>query len=141
MATEKKVTAKKTTEKKVATKRKKITTNVDKGVVHVHTSFNNTLVTVSDIAGNVLSWSSAGSLGYKGNKKSTAYVAGQVAETAAKAAKAHGLKSVEVHVKGPGNGRESAIRSLQNAELEVTLIKDVSPIPHNGCKAPKRRRI
>lgn len=130
-----------TTKKSTTSKRKKITTNVDKGIVHIHSSFNNTLVTITDVRGNVLTWSSAGNLGFKGNKKSTAYVAGQVAETAAKAAKAYGLKSVEVHVKGPGSGRESAIRSLQNAELEVTLIKDVSPLPHNGCRPPKKRRI
>lgn len=122
-------------------KKKKITTNVDKGVVHIQASFNNTLVSVTDTAGNVLSWCSAGNLGYKGNKKSTPYVAGQVAETAAKKAKEYGLKSVEVMVKGPGAGRESAIRALANADLEVTMIRDVSPLPHNGCRPPKRRRI
>ena len=127
--------------KKPVAKKKKITTKVDKGIVHIHSSFNNTLVTISDVAGNVLSWSSAGSLGYKGNKKSTPFAASQAAETAAKAAKEYGLKSVEVYVKGPGNGRESAVRALANAELEVTLIRDVSPIPHNGCRPPKRRRV
>ncbi len=128
-------------QKKTAGKRKKITTNVEKGIVHIHSSFNNTLVTITDVAGNVIAWSSAGSLGYKGNKKSTPFAAGQAAETAANAAKEYGLKSVEVLVKGPGNGRESAIRALANADIEVTMIRDVSPIPHNGCRPPKRRRI
>ena len=122
-------------------KKKKITTSVDKGVVHIHASFNNTLVTISDVAGNVISWSSAGSLGYKGNKKSTPFAASQAAETAAKAAMIHGLKTVEVYVKGPGSGREAAIRALSAAGLEVKMIKDVTPIPHNGCRPPKRRRI
>ena len=128
-------------QKKSTTKKKKITTNVDKGVVHIQASFNNTLVAVTDMQGNVLSWCSAGNLGYKGNKKSTPFVAGLVAETAAKKAKEYGLKSVEVLVKGPGAGRESAIRSLANADLEVTMIRDVSPLPHNGCRPPKRRRV
>lgn len=123
------------------TTKKKRTTSVDKGIVHIHSSFNNTLVTITDVAGNVIAWSSAGSLGYKGNKKSTPFAASQAAETAANAAKEYGLKSVEVMVKGPGNGRESAIRALANADIEVTLIRDVSPIPHNGCRPPKRRRI
>ena len=128
-------------QKRTTAKKKKITTSVDKGVVHIHASFNNTLVTISDVAGNVLSWSSAGSLGYKGNKKSTPFAASQAAETAANAAKEYGLKSVEVLVKGPGNGREAAIRALQTVELNVTLIKDVSPIAHNGCRPPKIRRV
>ena len=123
------------------TTKKKRTTSVDKGIVHIHSSFNNTLVTITDVAGNVIAWSSAGSLGYKGNKKSTPFAASQAAETAANAAKEYGLKSVEVLVKGPGNGREAAIRALANADLEVTMIRDVSPIPHNGCRPPKRRRI
>lgn len=126
---------------KKTNKKRKITTSVDKGVVHIHASFNNTLVTITDVAGNVLSWSSAGSLGYKGNKKSTPFAAGQAAETAAKGAKEYGLKSVEVLVKGPGNGREAAVRALANADLEVTMIRDVSPIAHNGCRPPKRRRV
>lgn len=126
---------------KRTTKKKKITTSIDKGVVHIHASFNNTLVTISDVAGNVLAWSSAGSLGYKGNKKSTPFAASQAAETAANAAKEYGLKSVEVLVKGPGNGREAAIRALANCDLEVTMIRDVSPIPHNGCRPPKVRRV
>ena len=123
------------------TTKKKRTTSVDKGIVHIHSSFNNTLVTITDVAGNVIAWSSAGSLGYKGNKKSTPFAASQAAETAANAAKEYGLKSVEVMVKGPGNGRESAIRALANADIEVTLIRDVSPIPHNGCRPPKVRRV
>ena len=104
-------------------------------------SFNNTIVTFTDEAGNVISWCSAGALSYKGSKKSTPFVAQQVCETAAKVAKDHGIKSVEVFVKGPGNGREAAIRALQTAEIDVTMIRDVSPIPHNGCRPPKRRRI
>ncbi len=126
---------------KRTTKKKKITTNIDKGVVHVQSSFNNTLVTITDTQGNALAACSSGELGYRGNRKSTPFAAGQAAEKAAKKAKEYGLKSVEVYVKGPGNGRESAIRSLAAADLEVTLIRDVSPIPHNGCRPPKRRRI
>ena len=127
--------------KKTTTKKRKITTNVDKGVVHVQSSFNNTIVTITDTQGNALAACSSGELGYRGNRKSTPFAAGQAAEKAAKKAKEYGLKSVEVYVKGPGNGRESAIRSLGAADLEVTLIRDVSPIPHNGCRPPKRRRI
>ena len=126
---------------KRTTKKRKITTNIDKGVVHVQSSFNNTLVTITDTQGNALAACSSGELGYRGNRKSTPFAAGQAAEKAAKKAKEYGLKSVEVYVKGPGNGRESAIRSLAAADLEVTLIRDVSPIPHNGCRPPKRRRI
>ncbi len=126
---------------KRTTKKKRSTANIDKGVVHIQSSFNNTLVTITDTAGNVLSWSSSGSLGYKGNKKSTPFAASQAAETAANAAKEYGLKSVEVLVKGPGNGREAAIRALANADLEVTMIRDVSPIAHNGCRPPKARRL
>lgn len=126
---------------KKTTKKRKITTNVDKGVVHVHSSFNNTIVTVTDTQGNALAACSSGELGYKGSRKSTPFAAGQAAEKAAKKAKEYGLKSVEVYVKGPGNGRESAIRSLAAADLEVTLIRDVSPIPHNGCRPQKRRRV
>ena len=127
--------------KKTATKKRKITTNVDKGRVYIQSSFNNTIVTVTDAAGNALAASSAGALGYKGSKKSTPFAAGQAAEKAAKIAKEYGLKSVEVYVKGPGNGREAAVRSLAAADLEVTMIRDVSPIPHNGCRPPKARRI
>lgn len=103
--------------------------------------FNNTLVTLTDMAGNALSWSSAGSLGFKGSRKSTPYAAQSAAEEAAKAAMEHGLKTVEVYVKGPGSGREAAIRALQTAGLEITMIKDITPIPHNGCRPPKRRRV
>ena len=115
--------------------------NIEKGMAHIHSSFNNTIVTITDVKGNVISWASAGGLGFKGSRKSTPFAAGQVAETAAKAAMEHGLKSVEVYVKGPGAGREAAIRSLQTAGLEISAIKDVTPIPHNGCRPPKRRRV
>lgn len=114
---------------------------VDRGQVHIQSSFNNTLVTVTDTQGNAISWSSAGSLGFKGSRKGTPFAAQQATETAVKAAKEHGLRSVEVYVKGPGAGRESAIRALANCELTVTLISDVSPIAHNGCRPPKRRRV
>ena len=126
--------------KKVVKKRRELK-NVDKGQVHIQSSFNNTIVTVTDANGNAISQSSAGALGYKGSRKSTPFAAQQAAETAAKAAMEHGLRSVEVYVKGPGQGRESAIRALGNVGLEVTLIQDVSPIPHNGCRPPKRRRV
>ena len=114
---------------------------IDKGEAHMTSSFNNTIVTISDVNGNVISWASAGELGFKGSKKSTPFAAGEAAETAAKAAMEHGLKTVEVFVKGPGSGREAAIRSLQTAGLEISAIKDVTPIPHNGCRPPKRRRV
>jgi small subunit ribosomal protein S11 len=126
---------------KKVVKKKKQTKNVDKGAVHIQASFNNTLVTFTDLAGNTLSWCSAGSLGFKGARKSTPFAAQQAVETAAKLAKEHGLKTVEVYVKGPGNGREAAIRALATAEINVTKISDVSPIPHNGCRPPKKRRI
>ena len=115
--------------------------NIDKGAAHIHSSFNNTIVTITDVNGNVISWASAGELGFKGSRKSTPFAAGEVAETAAKAAMEHGLKTVEVYVKGPGAGREAAIRALQSAGLELSSIKDVTPIPHNGCRPPKRRRV
>ena len=115
--------------------------NIDKGAAHIHSTFNNTIVSITDTQGNVISWASAGELGFKGSRKSTPFAAGQAAEKAAKIAKEYGLKSVEVYVKGPGNGRESAIRALSAAEFNVTKISDVSPIPHNGCRPPKRRRI
>jgi small subunit ribosomal protein S11 len=121
--------------------RRKVSKNIENGRAHIHSSFNNTIVTISDVQGNVLSWASAGGLGFKGSRKSTPFAAGEVAETAAKAAMEHGLKTVEVYVKGPGAGRESAIRALQTAGLEVTSIRDVTPIPHNGCRPPKRRRV
>ena len=115
--------------------------NIDKGEAHIHSSFNNTIVTITDTNGNTISWGSAGGLGFKGSRKSTPFAAGEVAETAAKSAMEHGLKTVEVYVKGPGAGREAAIRALQSAGLELSSIKDVTPIPHNGCRPPKRRRV
>ena len=115
--------------------------NIERGAAHIRSTFNNTLVTITDVNGNALSWASAGGLGFRGSKKSTPFAAQTAAETAAKAAMEHGLKVVEVFVKGPGAGREAAIRALQAAGLEVTLIKDVTPIPHNGCRPPKRRRV
>ena len=115
--------------------------NIDKGAAHIHSSFNNTIVTITDAQGNVISWASAGGLLFKGSRKSTPFAAGEAAETAAKAGMEHGLKTVEVFVKGPGAGREAAIRSLQTAGLEISAIKDVTPIPHNGCRPPKRRRV
>lgn len=130
-----KATAKKVTRKKRERK------NIERGAAHIRSSFNNTIVTITDVAGNALSWASAGGLGFRGSKKSTPFAAQMAAETAAKAAMEHGLKSVEVFVKGPGTGREAAIRALQAAGLEVSSIKDVTPIPHNGCRPPKRRRV
>ena len=124
----------------VSRKRREIK-KIDKGQVHIQSTFNNTIVTVTDMSGNVISWSSAGALKYRGSRKGTPFAAQMAAETAAKAAKEHGLRSVEVYVKGPGAGRESAIRALANCDLEVTLISDVSPIAHNGCRPPKRRRV
>ena len=114
---------------------------VERGAVHIRSSFNNTIVTITDISGNALSWASAGGLGFRGSKKSTPFAAQSAAETAARSAMEYGLKSVEVYVKGPGSGREAAIRSLQAAGLDVIMIKDVTPIPHNGCRPPKRRRV
>ena len=114
---------------------------IERGAAHICSSFNNTIVTITDTAGNALSWASAGGLGFRGSKKSTPFAAQMAAETAAKAAMEHGLRTVEVFVKGPGSGREAAIRALQAAGLEVTMIRDVTPIPHNGCRPPKRRRV
>ena len=114
---------------------------VERGAAHIRSSFNNTIVTISDVYGNAISWASAGELGFRGSRKSTPFAAQSAAETAAKAAMEHGMKSVEVYVKGPGAGREAAIRALQSAGLEVSMIKDVTPIPHNGCRPPKRRRV
>ena len=125
----------------VKRKKKKVTKNLDKGMAHIHSSNNNTVVTITDEAGNAVSWCSAGKLGFRGSRKNTPFAAGQAAEIAGKAAKEMGINSVEVYVKGPGNGREAAIRALQTAELNITSIQDVSPIPHNGCRPPKRRRI
>ena len=128
--------------KKAATSRKRREKkNIERGCVHIQSTFNNTIVTITDVQGNALSWASAGELGFRGSRKSTPFAAQSAAETAAKAAMEHGLKTVEVFVKGPGAGREAAIRALQTAGLEVTLIKDVTPIPHNGCRPPKRRRV
>ena len=127
---------------KKVVKRRRERKNVEKGAVHIRSSFNNTMVTVTDLQGNALSWASSGGLGFRGSRKSTPYAAQMCAETAAKAAiDACGLKTVEVYVKGPGQGREAAIRALQSAGLEVVMIKDVTPIPHNGCRPPKRRRV
>lgn len=123
------------------TRKRKEKKNIEHGQAHIRSSFNNTLVTLTDVKGNTLSWSSAGGLGFRGSRKNTPYAAQMAAETAAKAAMEHGLKTVEVYVKGPGTGREAAIRALQTAGLDVTLIKDVTPIPHNGCRPPKRRRV
>ena len=131
----------KNVKKTSAPRKRKELKKVDKGQVHIQSTFNNTLVTITDMSGNAVSWSSAGSLGYKGSRKGTPFAAQMAAETAAKAAKEHGLRSVEVYVKGPGAGRESAIRALSACDLEITLISDVSPIPHNGCRPPKRRRV
>ena len=127
--------------KKTAIKRRRERKNIEKGAAHIRSTFNNTIVTISDVNGNVISWASGGEMGFKGSRKSTPFAAQQAAEAAAKGAMEHGLKTVEVYVKGPGQGRESAIRSLQTAGLEVIMIKDVTPIPHNGCRPPKRRRI
>ena len=126
---------------KKTTRRRKERKNVEHGAAHIQSTFNNSIVTLTDAAGNALSWSSSGALGFRGSRKSTPFASQMAAETAAKAAMEHGLKSIEVYVKGPGAGREAAIRSLQAAGLEVTLIKDVTPIPHNGCRPPKRRRV
>ena len=126
--------------RKVIKKRKDLK-RIEKGCAHIHASFNNTIVTITDTEGNAISWCSAGKLGLKGSRKSTPYAAQMIAEAAVKGALPHGLKSVEVYVKGPGAGRESAIRAINTAGLEITLIKDVSPIPHNGCRPPKRRRL
>ena len=127
---------------KKVVKRRRERKNIEKGAVHIRSSFNNTMVTVTDTNGNAISWASSGGLGFRGSKKSTPFAAQTAAETVAKAAiEACGLKTVEVYVKGPGQGRESAIRALQSAGLEVTMIKDDTPIPHNGCRPPKRRRV
>ena len=123
------------------TRRKKERKNVEHGAAHIKSTFNNSIVTLTDAVGNALSWSSAGALGFRGSRKSTPFAAQMAAEVAAKAAMEHGLKQVEVYVKGPGAGREAAIRSLQATGLEVNMIKDVTPIPHNGCRPPKRRRV
>ena len=127
--------------KKTVIRRRRERKNIENGAAHIQSSFNNTIVTITDLQGNALSWASAGELGFRGSRKSTPFAAQSAAETAAKAAMEHGMKTVEVYVKGPGAGREAAIRALQAAGLEVTMIKDVTPIPHNGCRPPKRRRV
>ena len=129
------------TVKKAVYKKRRETKNVEKGAAHIRSTFNNTLVTISDTAGNTISWASAGEMGFKGSRKSTPYAAQTAAEHAAKIAVDQGMKTVEVYVRGPGAGREAAIRALATAGLEVTLIRDVTPIPHNGCRPPKRRRV
>ena len=123
------------------TRRRREKKNIERGAAHIKSTFNNTIVTITDLQGNAVSWASAGEMGFRGSRKSTPFAAQTAAETAAKAAIEHGMKTVEVYVKGPGAGREAAIRALQTAGLDVTLIKDVTPIPHNGCRPPKRRRV
>ena len=127
--------------KKTTHTRRRDRKNIEKGAAHIRSTFNNTIVTITDTAGNAISWASAGGLGFRGSRKSTPFAAQTAAETAAKAAMEHGMKTVEVYVKGPGAGREAAIRALQATGLDVTMIKDVTPIPHNGCRPPKRRRV
>ena len=125
---------------KTTARKKRVKKNIAKGVAHIHSTFNNTIVTITDEKGNAIAWSSAGALGFKGSRKSTPFAAQQASEAAAKAAVDHGMKTVEVNVKGPGPGREAAVRSLQTAGLEVTAINEVTPIPHNGCRPPKQPR-
>ncbi|HIQ58680.1 MAG TPA: 30S ribosomal protein S11 [Candidatus Merdivicinus intestinavium] len=127
--------------KKTVIRKRRERKNIERGAVHIQSTFNNTIVTITDTQGNAISWASAGEMGFRGSKKSTPFAAQTAAEKAANAAKEHGLKSVEVYVKGPGAGREAAIRALQAVGLEVKMIKDVTPIPHNGCRPPKRRRV
>ena len=129
------------TKAKRTTKKRREKKNIEKGAAHIRSTYNNTIITLTDVNGNAISWASAGEMGFKGSKKSTPFAAQMAAETAAKLAVDQGLKTVEVFVKGPGQGRESAIRALQTAGLEITLIKYVTPIPHNGCRPPKRRRV
>ena len=124
-----------------AQRRKRGRKNIAEGVVHIHSTFNNTIVTITDYQGNVISWSSAGAMGFKGSRKGTPFAAQQAADSAAKKAMDHGLRSVQIFVRGPGAGRESALRALQSAGINISLIKDVTPIPHNGCRPPKRRRV
>lgn len=127
--------------KKAVVRKRRERKNIEKGAAHIRSTYNNTIITITDLNGNAVSWASAGELGFRGSRKSTPFAAQSAAETAAKIAIEHGMKTVEVYVKGPGSGRESAIRALQATGLEVTLIKDVTPIPHNGCRPPKRRRV
>ncbi|AEH46216.1 MULTISPECIES: 30S ribosomal protein S11 [Bacillaceae] len=127
--------------RKTNTRKRRVRKNIETGIAHIRSTFNNTIVTITDVHGNTIAWSSAGALGFKGSRKSTPFAAQMAAEAAAKASMEHGMKTVEVNVKGPGAGREAAIRALQAAGLEITAIKDVTPIPHNGCRPPKRRRV
>ena len=129
------------TKKTTGSRKRREKKNIERGAAHIQSTFNNTIVTIADTQGNAVSWASAGEMGFRGSKKSTPFAAQTAAEVAAKAAMEHGMKTVEVFVKGPGSGREAAIRALQTAGLDVTLIKDVTPIPHNGCRPPKRRRV
>ena len=129
------------TKKTTGSRKRREKKNIERGAAHIQSTFNNTIVTITDMNGNAVSWASAGEMGFRGSRKSTPFAAQTAAETAAAAAMEHGLKTVEVYVKGPGSGRESAIRALQTAGLEVSLINDVTPIPHNGCRPPKRRRV
>ena len=129
------------TKKTTGSRKRREKKNIERGAAHIQSTFNNTIVTITDMNGNAVSWASAGEMGFRGSRKSTPFAAATAAETAAKAAMEHGMKYVEEYVKGPGSGRESAIRALQTAGLEVSLIKDVTPIPHNGCRPPKRRRV
>ena len=126
---------------KASPRRRREKKNIERGAAHIQSTFNNTIITITDTQGNALSWASAGELGFRGSRKSTPFAAQTASETAAKAAMDHGLKSVEVYVKGPGAGRESAIRALEAVGLQITMIKDVTPVPHNGCRPPKRRRV
>ena len=127
--------------KKTTRRKKRERKNIERGQAHIQSTFNNTIVTLTDLDGNAIAWSTAGALGFKGSRKSTPFAAQMAAEEAAKAAMEHGLKTIEVFVKGPGSGREAAIRALQTAGLEISMIKDITPIPHNGCRPPKRRRV
>ena len=127
--------------KKAVSRKRREKKNIERGAAHIRSSFNNTMVTITDVNGNAISWASAGGLGFRGSRKSTPFAEQMASATAAKAAMEHGLRTVEVFVKGPGSGREAAIRALQSAGLDITLIKDVTPIPHNGCRPPKRRRV
>lgn len=127
--------------KKATVRRRRERKNIERGQAHIQSTFNNTIVTITDVNGNAVSWASSGELGFRGSRKSTPFAAQTAAETAAKTAMEHGMKNVEVFVKGPGAGREAAVRALQGAGLEVSMIKDVTPIPHNGCRPPKRRRV
>ncbi|MDH3976392.1 MAG: 30S ribosomal protein S11 [Deltaproteobacteria bacterium] len=127
--------------KKGAVKRRKEKKNIPNGIAHIQSTFNNTIITITDTAGNVVSWSTSGAMGFKGSKKSTPFAAQMAGEDAGKKAMAHGMKTIDVYVKGPGSGRESALRALQAIGFNIKLIKDITPIPHNGCRPPKRRRV